>query len=209
MTEANDGSEVGPVSLAAFRSQFADTGLNWESEPEVAGWEAWNVAVRVGRMPDGSLAITGLRIDPRDDYDGSIRDQRITAVRLRSLPLGYLLSDAAAKNALLRGDDYEAFRAFNQESLIAEVRHRIAEAIADRAKDVGREQARLEMVAVVYRNALAANEPLRASVADALNVSLTTVDRLLARARRNGLLAPHESSRARNGKGVPTPEGKS
>ena len=66
-------------------------------------WDAWDVEVRLGQMPDGTVAPIGLRIEPRDDYDGSIREQRITLERLRQFPIGAVTAQAkylAAQSAI-------------------------------------------------------------------------------------------------------------
>ena len=71
---------------------------NWQVVPEddrvVPGWAAWEIHVRLATMPDGSVATVGLRIQPRDDYDGTIRDQRITLQRLRRFPIGFVTAEA-------------------------------------------------------------------------------------------------------------------
>lgn len=57
-------------------------------EDVLPGWEPWNVEVRLGTLPDGTVAPIGLRLEPRDDYEGSLRDQRITLEHLRQFPIG-------------------------------------------------------------------------------------------------------------------------
>lgn len=74
-----------------------------DGDGSVPGWAAWSVEVRLGTMPDGTVAPIGLRIEPRDDYDGSIRDQRVTLERLRQFPIGYVT--AQAKYLAVRGED--------------------------------------------------------------------------------------------------------
>ena len=65
----------------------------------------WELLVQVSRMPDGSKSIIGLRIEPRDDYEGSLFDQRITRTLLSSLPLSAWIHDATAQKSLFDDND--------------------------------------------------------------------------------------------------------
>lgn len=56
--------------------------------------DPWRIEVFLSEASDGSLIPTGLRIEPRNDYDGYLREQRITLERLRRFPIGYVTQAA-------------------------------------------------------------------------------------------------------------------
>jgi hypothetical protein len=169
---------------------------------ELPGWEPWQVGARVRRMPDGEMALIGLRIEPLDDFEGGLREQQITAAQLRSLPIRFLLSQAAIQEAFKTGDLTDFAELVLDGWAIAQdemddTRER------DRAEVVGERQARLERVAALYQRARALPRrggPRRA-IASALGVSVGTVDRLLREARAKGILAPYDGNQGRHGKG--------
>jgi len=195
-----------------------------EDEAPLFGWEAWTVSVKVGRMPDGTIAPIGLRIEPRDDYDGSLKDQRITLEKLRRFPIG--VATAAAKQAIfgptIHSDlDYqvevlrEAVDRHNEFSadLKVEMKERDDAEYQARIEEVGPKIARLERIAWFYRVFQARPLPddggVRQALSKSFGVSTTTVDRLLRDARDLGILERYDGKQGKHGK-TPTkkPRGK-
>lgn len=180
-------------------------------------WGGWTISVQLAAMPDGTVAPIGLHITPRDDYDGSRRDQRLTTEKMRRFPLGYVtdaaktqvLTDPTEKvlaehDAAIAAAALAADRAQERSArLKKKVERRDAEQYAARVAEVGEKQARLERVAMLYRAAqyrpLGTGGP-RKEVADALGLSPRTVDKLLAEARRTGVLEPYDGPQGKHGK---------
>lgn len=182
-----------PPEYDEWKWHYVDGGL--------PGWEPWQVGVRVQRMPDGELAITGLRIEPFDDFDGRLRDQQLTAAQLRTLPLRLLLSVAARNEAFQEGD-MDAFANHVLEGLGIVQAEADSARESDRAQVVGERQARLERVAALYLRVQGRPEVSgpRKFIAESLGVSVGTVDRLLREARTKGILPPYDGAQGKHGK---------
>jgi hypothetical protein len=177
----------------------------YTAEMGESGWGAWEISVRLATMPDGNVAPIGLRIEPREDYDGSRRDQRLTTEKMRRFPIGQ--AAALAKGAAF-GDEWEALAARaealeSRADLLLEAMNGDREQVeAGMAETIGARKARLVTAAGLYRVALAVPDvgSPRHYVAERLGVSLTTVDRLLRDARKEGLLEPYDGGQGKHGK---------
>lgn len=171
----------------------------------VPGWEAWNIQVSVGTMPDGSIVATGLRIEPRDDYDGSKRDQHLTLAKLRQFPIGFVTADARRHlhGASEKDVAKEAGR-LRAAALGAQLEDNYRKQYQQRVSEVGEHQALLENVADFHRMFLATALPeeggVRQAIADDFGISVWTVDRLLREAREQGLLEPYHGKQGKHGK---------
>lgn len=161
----------------------------------------WELLVQVSRMPDGSRSIIGLRIEPRDDYEGSLFDQRITGTVLSSLPLSAWLHDASAQKSLFEDNDPNAWLGHlvdrNMELDESDKERRRSE----RVSEVGEDQVKLEEVVQAYKSARGnpSGTPVRQQVADALGVCVRTVDRRLKKARASGLLERYPGRQGKYG----------
>ncbi len=191
---------------------------DWHEVPTVNNWEAWTIHVQLAAMPDGSVAPIGLRIDPRAGYDSVAGEQRLTLERLRQFPIGYatahakyvaqdasdewerirLLVDALAA----RMDYYDEYRAARTATAEADLQEMLMPLYSKLVDMLGENEARLLRAADVYREALRdteADSP-RAQDAEALKISLTTMDRLLREARSEGGLVSVGASQGKRGK---------
>lgn len=161
----------------------------------------WNLLVQVSRMPDGSKSIIGLRIEPWDEYEGSLFDQRITRTLLSNLPLSAWLHDASAQKSLFEDNDPDAWLGHlvdrNIESEASERESRRSARVAE----VGEDQVKLEEVVQAYKTARGnlSGPPVRQQVADALGVCVRTVDRRLRKARASGLLERYPGRQGKYG----------
>lgn len=189
------------VRAVLRRPEISDDGWLRLVKP-FAYWEAWGLQVKVSEMPDGSRAVTGIRIEPREDYDGSVREQKITAANLRRLPLPYLLNQWILWASIANESSDVAIKDAVVNSHVAMNSYLDNEEFEERKRQVGRERARLEQVAAVYSEALATNPPggPRKHVARELHVSTRTVDRLLKKARQAGVLPPYDGRQGKHGK---------
>lgn len=189
------------------RSQVSESDSGqWTRLDDLDAWDPWHVSVRVATMPDGSPAITGLVLDPRDDFEGSVREQRITAERLRRLPMRHILASALVQRAISQDLGVEVVRRLDGEAFGAAIRDRNRERRLIREKEVGTDQERLEWAAQVYEWTVSVGQAPRPAVANALGVSVRTVDRLLAEARRRGLLTRYQGAQGKYGKDSATEE---
>jgi len=163
-------------------------------------WAPWSVGVKIQEMPDGQLAIIGIRVEPHDEYDGKMRDQKLSTAKMRTLPLRILLAQAAVNFAVMNADDRDL------ESKVHEQLRALDEYEIDRAfelsvKENGPEMARLERVANLYRNAQrwpGYGGP-RDQIAEALGVSKVTVDRQLQESRKQGFLVAFDGKQGKHG----------
>lgn len=219
-------------------------------EEVLPGWEPWNVEVRLGTLPDGTVAPIGLRVEPRDDYEGSLRDQRITLERLRQFPIGLAAAQGKYLAArirrpepigpevsegdlptleeiaehLRRGGQVAGTRegwervALLAESIVARFEAhqelsaiRRAEARSEidaRVREIYREggwserDINLQRASDYYKESLRDPDVVspRKYVAEAMDVSLTSVDRYLRQAREEGYLPPYDGPQGKHGK---------
>ena len=176
---------------------------DWQ-QIDLPGLEPWTIHVLLGPMPDGTMAPIGLRIDPRDDYDGSLRDQRVKQQMLRSFPIGPITSAAIAD---LPEADYGAQLAARADALMLQadvlrgrMRDDATEVEARITREIGPRKARLVIASGHYRVALetGAASPRR-YVAEQMGVSPTTVDRLLRDARKEGFLERYAGGQGKHG----------
>lgn len=176
-------------------------------ERPLNGFEAWKIQVKVAQMPDGSSAITGLRMEPREDFEGSLFNQRITSATLRRIPLTLLQHEAAQWIALLVAADPQSWFASMLDTHQAQKDH-VHELLAEetqhqhdqRAKEVGMQFTELEEVAREYLRAQSDNvRAVRKRVAQRLGVCERTVDRRVRKAREAGLLPKYHGRQGKYG----------
>ncbi len=206
-------SQMAPAKDSPEYLPKADWDGDWVGyKVPLRGWEPWTVLARVEAMPDGTVALVGLRIEPRDDYDGSMYDQQLTATQLRSLPVGALKHFAAAwfyVRSQLSPDEarepfhlhLEASHAQLQSSLLDEYLATVEEGVAMRKQRGSVTEAHLFEVSALYKLAERLGESnIRLFVAEHAGMSIRTVDRRLADARRTGLLPPYRHAQGKHGK---------
>jgi len=176
----------------------------WLGNQGIQGFAQWRVSVKAQPMPDGELRITGLRIEPLADYDGSMRDQIISTELLRKLPLKMLLLGFCTARALMRGDmdefDRELIKSRQEED-----HYLRGPANSEVITKKDKHQARLKLAAKAYTDAIGHPQGIgpREQVSRVLGVSTSTVDRLLREARQLGLLAPYAGTQGKYGKSDP------
>lgn len=202
---------------------------NWFTIDSPPGYDAWKVRVRLGTMPDGSTQLIGLQLDPRDDYDGSIRNQRITSRRLGNFPVRYASIEAAYQRLQhdieginTDGDEFAALPAKRRNELLQrkiallEQSQRLAmsgKAAAEeqrihvkqeiRAVEVGTKTELLERIAALY--AIGTDMHVDGGVRRYIlshfpNRSMGWVDKQIGKCRESGLIPPYEGAQGTYGK---------
>lgn len=179
----------------AFEPQWVEIETRYE------GWEAWRISVYVALMPDKTVGVTGLRIDPVTDADVGLRDQRLNAIRMRALPFGALVSEARAwVSANVFHNQDAVARHLDQARRDANL-HEIEELRAARVLEIGEAAVLQHEVVVLYLFYLlnSGTHGVRQKIARELGVHERTVDRYLAKARKAGQLPAYSSKQARHG----------
>ena len=200
MKDALRDPELRQAVEGLLRAPLIKEGWILEDRP-LDGFEPWIVQVRIAPMPDGSSAITGIRIEPRDDFEGSLFDQRVTSTTLRKVPLSVLRHEAIGWKKLLVEENPEGWvdSIVNKFESLTDLDRRTLREV--RVEEVGEKQVQLEEVIEAYQYAGGnpAGGSRRQQVAKILGVCERTVDRRLMKARKAGLLERFPGRQGKHG----------
>jgi len=139
---------------------------------------------------DGTSRLTGLLVLPRDDYDGPVRDQELTADRVRRLPLRQITAAAALARAAVEDEIDEA------NAHLTDLTTATKESLRVRGQ-----QETLQVISALYRmgERLSPKTPRRYVISQT-NYTPGHVDRLIRAARKQGLLTRFPGGQGRHGK---------